>query len=247
MLFDQETFVGVDPASGRRPFVWAALNQDREIVALQQGSLDELITFIRGIPQVVVAINSPRSISKGLLQDPINRHQITPVPRPGRFTRYRICEYQLKIRNIRVIPVPQNLAQTPGWMKNAFQLYADLKAYPSIRVVEVNAHACYCALLGRIPFIKYTLEGRIQRQLVLSDSGIRLRDPMNFFEEITRRRLLQGILPEGILLPVRELDCLAGALTGWQNRYQPQNVLAVGDEEEGQIILPVQILKDRYS
>ena len=238
--------MGVDPASGRKPFIWAVFNPRIEIIAIRQGSLEELITFIRGIPQVMVAVNSPRSFSSRLMEQAQYRQEISPSPRAGRYTSFRVCEYQLKIRNIRVIPVPHDLVKIPGWILNAFLLYQNLASNLEIRVIEVNAHAAYCALLGRIPFIKNTLEGRIQRQLVLADQGVQIHDPMMFFEEVTPRRILQGTLPEGIVHSPRELDALVAAFTAWQLRYHPEKTLALGDEDEGQIILPVKTLKDRY-
>lgn len=247
MLFDREMYVGVDPAAGQIPFVWAALDQKKEVASIRHGSLEELLAYVRGLPQVTVAVNSPRGAGQRLLARSEYRAMIAPSLRPGRFSQFRVCEYQLKIRNIRVIPMPVDPARAPGWMKNAIRFYEEVARYDQIRLMEVSAHAAYCALLGRIPFNKNTIEGRIQRQLALTIQEVHLRDPMDFFEEITRRRLLQGVLPAGILQPVRELDALAAAFTAWQRVNQPEQSLAVGDEQEGQIILPVPELKDHYS
>ncbi len=246
MLFDQETFVGVDPAAGNKPFVWAAINPQLEILALRQGSMDDLKAFILGLPHVSVAINCPCSLSKSLLLNPEIRQMVQPIPRPGRYSRFRVCEYILRIRNIRVIPVPPQFEHFPGWMRNGFQLYHDLKVVQTISSYEVNAHAAFCVLLTRVPFLKNTLEGMIQRQLLLHQKGLQVSDPMNFFEEITRRRILQGVLPGGILKSVRELDALACAYTVYLRDRIPQSAMSIGHEEEGQILLPVSALQEKY-
>jgi hypothetical protein len=246
MLFDQEIFVGVDPAAGNPAFIWVALDIHKEIVACRNGSLDDLIQFIQGIPRVSVAINSPRSPRLHLMDDAFYRQNISPSPRSGRFMDYRVCEYLLRVRNIRILPVPLDVRKATGWMKNAFILYDRLEKIPIIRTIEVQAHASFCVLLGKIPFLKNSLEGRIQRQLVLVDQKVHLPEPMDFFEEITRRRLLQGVLPAGILKSVRELDALVSALTAWQQIYQTERTIALGDPQEGQIILPIDKLKDKY-
>jgi hypothetical protein len=110
----------------------------------------------------------------------------------------------------------------------------------------VYPHACFSGLLGVKPFEKHTIEGRIQRQMILYDLDLRIPDPMHFFEEITRHRLMQGILPENILYSPGELDAVVAAYTAWLAANTPDRTLAFGDREEGQIILPVAELKRRY-
>jgi predicted RNase H-like nuclease len=96
-----------------------------------------------------------------------------------------------------------------------------------------------------LPFPKHTLEGRIQRQLILHALNINVPDAMLFFEEITRHRLLNGILPSENLYSPGELDALVAAYTAWLAANQPDKVCLVGDPHEGQIVLPGQ-LKPRY-
>lgn len=247
MLFDRELFIGIDPAGGRNGFVWTALNRRLEPVALRDGSLDDLIAFVLGIPNVFVAINSARGTSLGLMNDPAFRAGLQPEPRPERYTHYRVCDYLLAARNIRVTPAPAEMERASRGMKLAFELYRKLAAVPSIQVIEYHAHAAYCGILGRIPFGRNTLEGRIQRQLALADVEIHLKDAMEFFEEITRRRLLAGVLPEGILYSARQLDGLIGAYTAWKHYQLPDDTLEIGDELEGRIVLPVGQLKEKYS
>jgi predicted RNase H-like nuclease len=69
---------------------------------------------------------------------------------------------------------------------------------------------------------------------------------MRIFEEITRHRLIQGILPLESLHSTEELDALAAAYTAWIAGVKPDQVTLLGDAEEGHLVLPVAELKDRY-
>jgi predicted RNase H-like nuclease len=182
------------------------------------------------------------------------REHLSPPPRPGRWSNYRMVEYQLRQRGINCPRTPATEQDCPNWMRVGFALYSQLKGigylpYPQeggLRWLEIYPHACYCALLGRAPFAKSTLEGRIQRQLILYQQEIDVADPMLFFEEITRYRLLQGILPVDNLRTPEELDALVAAYTAWLTFKHPEQTMLLGDPEEGQIVLPVAELKSRY-
>jgi predicted RNase H-like nuclease len=112
--------------------------------------------------------------------------------------------------------------------------------------IEVYPHAAYTTLLGRIPFAKHTFEGRIQRQLVLYEENLNVPDPMRIFEEITRHRMLHGVVSQENLYLPDELDALVSAYTAQKAANQPDQVMLVGDPEEGQIVLPVSTLKAHY-
>ena len=71
-------------------------------------------------------------------------------------------------------------------------------------------------------------------------------DPMRFFEEITRHKLLKGILPNEDLYTPGELDALVSAYTAWLIANHPEQVTLLGDPVEGQIVLPAAELKPRY-
>jgi hypothetical protein len=82
--------------------------------------------------------------------------------------------------------------------------------------------------------------------LILYDRKVKVPDPMRFFEEITRFRLLNGILPEEGLYSAEELDALVAAYTAWQAALNPEQVTLLGDPQEGQIVLPAEKLKSHY-
>jgi hypothetical protein len=140
-------------------------------------------------------------------------------------------------------------------VRAGLRLYSALAArgfdfYPSddcpYRMLETHPHAAFCALLGRAPLSKPSFEGRMQRQLVLHERGLRLRDPMDFLEEITRHRLLNGILPTEVLYSPEQLDALVAAYTAWVASEKAAELSHLGAREEGLIYLPARDLKDKY-
>lgn len=98
--------------------------------------------------------------------------------------------------------------------------------------IDANAEESYRAIRNRI-FPRRTLEGRIQRALILYEEGVRIHDPMDFFEEITRHKILQGNLPNENMYSVRQLDALVVAYIAWLAVHRPQKV-----ESHGDVILP---------
>jgi hypothetical protein len=255
MFFTHTTFIGVDPTAGQRPFSYAALDQGLNLLALGQGSMEEVLAFVAGQRQAVVGVCAPRRTNQGVMERPDVREGLSPPPRPGRWKDFRLAEYLLRQHNISAPQTPAREENCPRWMRMGFTLYRRLEtlgycAYPAgdapLVWLEVYPHACFCALLGLAPFSKNTMEGRIQRQLTLYDQKMRIPDPMLFFEEITRHRLLQGILPVEELYQPSELDALAGAYTAWMVASHPDQVMLLGHPEEGQIVLPVSGLKNRY-
>jgi hypothetical protein len=112
--------------------------------------------------------------------------------------------------------------------------------------LETHPFACFCVLAESILFPKPTLEGRLQRQLILVDKGLRIKDAMDFFEEVTRFKLIKGILPTHVLYSPEQLDVLVAAYVAWLAAHHPEQVIKVGDKDEGQIILPVRELKNKY-
>jgi len=48
MFFTNTTFMGIDPTAGVRPFTYAALDSDLQLMALGQGDMDEVLAFVAG-------------------------------------------------------------------------------------------------------------------------------------------------------------------------------------------------------
>lgn len=256
MLFANTSFVGIDPTAGKRPMAYAALDGELHLLSSSQGDLDHVLAFLAGQSHVVVGVCAPRRPSTGAMTLPEVRQQLTPPPRPGRWMKYRVVEYQLRRHRISTYQTPADEQKCPRWMQMGFTLYRRLEGlgfqpYPagesSHQYLEVYPHACFTVLLGVAPFPKNSLEGRIQRQLILYENRTRLPDPMRIFEEITRHRILKGILPDEQLSTPAALDALVAAFTAWKAVTHPEDVSVLGYPEEGQITLPVGELKGHYS
>ena len=256
MLFNDASFVGIDPTAGVKPFIYAAINTDRQLLALGQGQIDDVLAFAAGQRQAIVAVCAPRRPNTGVMRHDSIRQQLDPVPNPGRWQDFRLAEYQLSKHNIRIPQTRRKEADCPKWMRMGFNLYRGLenfgyKDFPEdgaqCQLVEVYPHASFAVLLGLLPLPKNTLEGRMQRQLVLFDNGVQLPDPMEYFKEITRTRLLSGSLPHGDLYSPGELDALCAAFSAWYGYTRPGQITLYGDHEEGRILVPVKKIKARYT
>jgi hypothetical protein len=108
----------------------------------------------------------------------------------------------------------------------------------SLLWVESAGDKCYRVFQPNL-FPRQSLEGRLQRALILYDEGLQIPDPMDFFEEITRHKLLQGVLPSENIYSSRQLDALAMAYVAWTAGNPEENTAA-----RGQLLLPKFIESD---
>jgi hypothetical protein len=255
MLFTNTSFLGIDPTAGQRPIAYAALDNDLNLLALGHGNLDDILAFLAGQQMAMVGVCAPKQLNQGLMANPEIRKNLSPAPHPGRWENFRLADYLIRQHNIIIPQTPKLEEDCPNWMRMGFILYRRMErigyqSFPRENAVhqymEVYPHACYTVLLGVTPFSKHSLEGRLQRQLALLEQGVRVADPMLFFEEITKYKLLKGILPlEGLCNP-GELDALAAAYTAWFAATHPNRVSILGDADEGQVVLPAAEIKERY-
>jgi hypothetical protein len=98
---------------------------------------------------------------------------------------------------------------------------------------ETNAQDCFRILSGHRLFPRRSLEGRLQRCAILYEQGVRITDPVDMFEEITRYKLVQGILPMENLPSSNELDALVTAYLAWLAANRPQQTVM-----QGEFVLP---------
>lgn len=253
MLFSHTAYIGIDPTAGRSPFTYAALDDERNLLALAEGELEDVLTFVGNFPAARVAVNAPSQVNAGLVRKRLEMQTLTPHSLRG--VDLRVAEADLRGRGISVSATPSRAETCPGWVQLGFSLYKRLakmgfKPFPQEGVehlwLETHPHACFCALLAQIPLPKPTLEGRLQRQIVLHDAGLRVKDPMGFFEEITRHRLRLGVMPLELIYHPEQLDALAAAYTAWMTAQRPAETMQLGAQEEGFIVLPVGELKEKY-
>ena len=251
-------YIGIDPTGGRRPMDYAVLDGRLELVERGLGKLDKVLEIVRQYPSAFVAVDAPQSPNAGLLTKPAQRRKYGLPRNTTTWADHKVCEYELRRRGLRLYNTPGEAEAAPAWMKIGFKLFAALRTSgyrmyrPGLnvqkRLIEVHPHACYAVLLGRLPLRKDSLEGRLQRQLVLYDEGVGVPDPMRSFEEITRHHLLEGDLNLPGLCTHDELDALVSAYTAFLAANQPERVTLVGDPVEGQIAVPASSreFKDLY-
>ncbi len=252
MDFKDAIYIGIDPASGHRSFTYAALDQELNLLTLEDGELDELVAHRSGRKTAVAAINAPSGVNRGLVRERMKNEMRAPHQIRG--AEMRLCEYELRERGIVVSGTPSSVRLSPAWMQMGFELYHELEnagfaSYTKMQpyqFLETNPHASFCAMIGSVPLSKTSLEGRLQRQLLLYEHGVRIKDPMDFFEEITRYKLAKGVWPMELLYLPEQLDALVAAYTAWMAITKPNGVLMIGDEEEGKIVLPAPVLKEKY-
>lgn len=253
MLSADSVFAGIDPTAAHKSFTLAVLDRELNLVELREAELDELLDVLGTKKAATVAINSPSHLNAGLVRSKMQEavagaHQLRGVD-------LRVAEHELRLRGIQVSGTAARESGCAAWVRVGLGLYRSLAArgfdyYPSdgcpYRMLETHPHAAFCALLGRAPLSKPSFEGRMQRQLVLYERGLRLQDPMDFMEEITRHKLLNGILPTEILYSAEQLDALAAAYTAWVASEKPGELSQLGAREEGLLYLPVRELKEKY-
>jgi predicted nuclease with RNAse H fold len=257
MFHREMRFVGISSTAGTRPMQYAILDGGLKLHALGVRDMEGVLALVGGLESAVVAIGAPQGPNRGVLTQARIRRRLNLDPEGGIWTQWRLCEYELKRRNIRLHNTPDRAEDAPMWMQNGFKLFQRLgemgfKNYErdrtegSLVMLEVQPHASFTVLLERRPFIKRTLEGRLQRQLVLHLEGLGVANPEKILKGIHREHLLRSQLPLDGLQTPPELDTLVNAYTAYLAITKPERTIQVGDKVEGQITVPSMQLKDFY-
>ncbi|MEI7846470.1 MAG: DUF429 domain-containing protein [Chloroflexota bacterium] len=255
MINTTSLFVGIDPSGGRKPFTYAALDQKGKIVALSGGELEEVLKFIRELPGAIVAVNAAPRPNQGLVRRDGMQQSLPPLQISGRSLDMRLAEHILRQRGINISMTPAKKELCSNWVQAGFIFYQQIDSlgfqpFPTpdskFQWLETHPHACFCGLLGQDPLSRSLLEGRVQRQLVLYENGLEIHDPMDFYEEITRHKLLKGNLPVELIYTIEELDAIVAAYVAFVAGRHPERIMKVGDPGEGEIFLPVSQLKPKY-
>lgn len=254
MLFASIAYIGVDPSPGRRTIHYAALGPDLELLARGAGDLNALMTFLGGHQQAVVAVHGPMQPNHQILTNADRREQYLIPMGKGRPGNMRVAEYNLRQQNLPVFQTPASTKDAPLWMQTSFELYTRLKKagyHPTQpgsdsphQFLEVIPELGYLAWLENEILPANTLLGRLQRQLALYERGLDVADPMDFFEEITRFRILQGTLPLEQVPSSPQLSVLAAAYLAWQSHQKPESLAYIGIPQEGQIAIPAELIAE---
>lgn len=254
MLSTDALFIGIDPTSGKKEFGFAVLDSGLNLVKLADADTEELFAYLDQQDSAYVAVNAPARVNLGLVKKKLEADNAGSKS-SLRGVDIRLAEYELREHGIPIAGTPSREEFCPSWMQVGFLLYQRLSEIgfkpfnadgTDRLVLETHPFACFCVLAESVPFPKPTLEGRLQRQSILYDKGLRINDAMFFFEEITRFKLMKGILPVDELYTPEQLDVMVAAYTAWLAANRPQEITGIGDMKEGQMVLPVSELKDEY-
>jgi predicted nuclease with RNAse H fold len=247
-------YIGIDPSGGRQTFTYAVIDEDCQLVLIGSGEEEELLLLLRGQKATLVAFNAPRCPNKGLVRKKLE--ELYHMPGQLRGADMRLAEYELRERGISVSPTASRSETCAPWMQMGFEFYRKLVGIgfqplnsqnATHQFLETHPHAAFCALLGQLLLPKPSVEGRLQRQLILYGKNMGIKNPMDYFEEITEHRLLKGILSTQSIYSTEELDALVAAFTAFMAASHPSEVVWIGNSEEGQIVLPVSVLKEVYT
>lgn len=250
MKFTQEVFIGIDLGASRGNFTLAILDARLRIQFCDVISPIEWQSTVADSQKIIAAVNAPLTLNHGYMADADYRSRLLPAPQRARYQEMRVCEYQLICAGLSPARTPKDVGRFSPKLQRAFKFASELGSlgfqfwpFPNSRyqMFETDADAIGCSLLGVKPFAQTSLEGRLQRQLLLQSKEVNVADAMEFFEEITRHRLLSGHLPDEMLLSASQLNALLAAFTAWVVANRPAEYTQIGEPDEGVLILPAKL------
>ncbi len=229
------TCIGVNTSPGRI-FTYIALDADRKLLAVGSGTTVDVLSFAFGQESAILALS--------------------PLPRPYRTVLTQPESGLVAVGDLLPTPParrPEEAlappAACPFWLRSAYALASQLeafgfRAFPAgedapLQWLETQCESAFHQLLGQPPFPHNTLEGRIQRQLVLEDLGLDVPDAMQFFEEVTRYRWLRGIIPGDKVLSQPELNAWLAAQVAWLAANDATRLRPITPQQERCIYLPL--------
>ena len=237
MGHDFSTFIGIDTGMGRRPFTYVALDRQRRLLAMGGGSAVDVLSFTAGLQSGLAAVSPPDR--PGSLKPARAEEPPLPILRLGSPRQFQL--------DLTGEPHGEPVTRAPAWLSACFELISHIQAtgyspFPQEDAprqwLEAPAQSGFYAWLGLEPFEAGTLEGRLQRQLVLADLDLDVPDAMEFFEEITRFKLLRSILPYQHVMSQAELNAYMAANTAWLAVHEPSSVRQSGSLESGIVFYP---------
>lgn len=223
----------------------ATIGDNLEIELVEDFYIDEFIVYIMKDSNIkIIAIDAPAGLNIGLMNDEEYRNKID-VKLKGHYNK-KNSEYELSRRGINPFSTPGDISEVIGWkdwMNTGFDLYNKLQdlGFKLINsnnngiekdkgIIEVFPHACFTTLLGFVPSKKDSDKGLEERTNILTKIGFKNIDIL--LEKCNRHKKTD------------KLDAIVAAYTAYLT-YEDE-VSFVGDEKEGQIVLPIKELMDSY-
>ena len=222
-------------------------------MALGGGKIEDVLAFTAGQSEAIVGINAPYQPNQGLMQQRSQNQSLFPDRVPVRLVNMRVAEHELHLKGYQLPKTPNKVEESPKWMRSGFEIYHHLEklGYKKFQTpdaerkfLETSVETVFQIWIdGGTMLNPKSLEGRLQRQLILYILDLPVQNPLKIFEEITRHKLFQGIIPTETIYSPEELNAMASAYIGWLMFTNPDAILLYGTEEEGQIALPKEPLR----
>lgn len=220
-------FIGIAYCGGQRPLALAALDARQKVLALSIGRLEDIHAFIAGQTDAVVVCGLPLSRPPHGANRPVEQTLI----------QLGLPSYQTPAEPQALHP-PARFGLQLAALCAAQGFTLEQESDSPLLIIESHSAAAFQHLLGMRPFDSHSLEGRIQRQLMLFEREMPLPDPMDFFEEVTRHKLLHGILPAKDIYSPAELDALILAHIAFLSANQPEALFQPLDSPGPRFLLP---------
>ena len=236
------SYIGIEPLINSNSFAYVSLDADRKLLAIGEGSLTDVFSYLIGQEALVVAIHGP-----GWMGRSIEGFDFAGDEAPPAVRSLRACELAAWRESIPVEFTPSKAGKFSPACRRGYQLIQMLLRYqflfahqtPANKIlIETQPAACYHQLVDIAPLSDDTFLGRIQRQLILHDHNLPVQDPMIFFEEITRYKLMMGKVSLQSFLVPQELNAMVMAYTSWLFHQQPAQTRRYGDDADGMLIFP---------
>lgn len=238
------TFIGIDVQAIQKPYFYYALNDSLEILACGHGRLGDVLAYLAGQASALVAVNGPICLVRPD-SAPV-QGGLFDIDQSNSDGNQRTGDSALASRGFQPAIHLQEGKKVLLWVERSLELtagirqlgYEESNSGKSRTFFETHSDAAYWLVTGSLPYDSRSLEGRLQRQLLLYEFGFTVKDPMTFLEEFTRYRLRTAQIPMGQVLPAHELRALMSAATAWLVDRRPEAVEHFGETCKGEIFLP---------
>ncbi len=247
MVSDRTVFLGIDPGSGREGMTYVALDAEKRLLAIGGGKMPDILAYAAGQADVLAAVNHFYKPSQDASSTELQQ-RLFPEFGDDLFGRLRKEAVERLESSAGVGTVGMIEKDTRSAQQRSNLLVQQLEGlgyhpFPAEEEkrqwLRFSAQATFVSLCGGRLFDARSLEGRLQRQLILFEEKLPIKDPMDFFEEVTRRRLLLGRLPYEVIYAPGELNALAGAYTAWLAAFDHQRLVKEEDGSESGWYLPL--------